>query len=136
MANEYTKQAQDFLKNCGAKMTISFKEYGPHFDDDKESRNIYQVRINRNSHSMSFKFGDSIASTNNGGRPTAYDVLACLQKYDIGGDVWDFSREFGYDISDRESYKKVERIYKAVKREYTGVLRLFGDVLDELREIQ
>lgn len=136
MMSEYTKQAKEFLKKTGAKMTISYKDYAPYFEGEKEYRNIYRVRIDRNGKSWSFNFGDSIASTNNGDRPTAYDVLACITKYEPAADVWDFAEEYGYNIDSRQEYNKVNRIYKAVCREYKNAVRMFGDVLDDLAEIQ
>jgi hypothetical protein len=92
--------------------------------------NIYRVRIDRNGKSFSFNFTDSANNYNKGIRPTVYDVLACLQKYEVGT-FEDFCSEFGYDMWKKESHK----IYKAVKREYDSVERLFGDCLEELAEI-
>lgn len=61
--------------------------------------------------------------------PTAYDVLACLQKYPI--DTFeDFCSEFGYD----EDSRAAEKTYKAVKTEYENLSRLFSD--EELEEMQ
>ncbi len=51
------------------------------------------------------------------------------------GDVWDFAKEFGYEIHDRQTFDRVNRTFKAVKREWRGVNRLFGDILDEFCEI-
>ena len=66
-----------------------------------------------------------------GTAPTAYDVLACLTKYDPGT-FEDFCGEFGYDTDSRKAYKT----YKAVKREWKNVAILFTDEqLDMLREI-
>lgn len=63
--------------------------------------------------------------------PTVYSVLACLQKYDVGG-FEDFCSEFGYDADSRQA----EKTYKAVKEEYTQLCTLFTDSeLEELQEI-
>lgn len=137
MMNEYERQAKDFLKKTGAKITISYKDYAPYFEGEKEYRNIYRIRIDRNGKSWSFNFGDSIASTNNGDRPTAYDVLACITKYEpLEADVWDFAKEYGYFIDSKEEYKRVSKIFNAEQKEYKNVCRIFGDVLAELQEIQ
>lgn len=61
--------------------------------------------------------------------PTAYDVLAAVQKYDIGT-FEDFCSEFGYDTDS----KKAEKTYNAVKEEYLNIARLFTE--DELTEMQ
>jgi hypothetical protein len=63
--------------------------------------------------------------------PTAYSVLACVQKYHHPT-FGDFCAEFGYDTDSR----KAEKTYQAVKDEYINILTLFHDVMDELREIQ
>ena len=134
--NEYEKQANEFLTKHNAKLKIDFLTFGKYFDDDKKSRNIYRFTIKSNGQQYSAKFGDSIANTENGKEPTAYDILACLTKYEPSGDVWDFASEYGYTIDSKEAYNKVKKIFNAVKREYSGVERLFCDCLDELREIE
>lgn len=132
--NEYITNAKNFLKSCNAKMSISFKRYGRHFADDKDFRNIYNIRIDRNGKTFKFTFGDSVYNTNNGKRPTVYDVLACLQKYEVGS-LDDFINDFGYEVNNKEDLKRVNKLYKAVSREYEKVNRIFGDVMNELQEI-
>ena len=142
---DYEMQGKIFLRKHNAKMTISHvseKEYvyGRPTTEWKKSTMtggwLYRVRIDRNGKSWSFRFSDSVYNREHNGRPTPYDVLACIEKYGVYGDVWDFAREFGYEINDRESYKKTERTFKAVEKEYVNVMRMFGDCIDELREIQ
>lgn len=143
--SEYTKQAEDFCKKYGVKMTISHvteKGYVYRRLTTEWKRStmtngwLYRVRIDRNGKSWSFNFSDSIHNYLNNKRPTKYDVLACIEKYEpYYQDVWDFAREFGYDINSRETYQKTERIYKAVKKEYSNVVRMFDDCLEELQEI-
>ena len=132
--NEYIANAKNFLKSCNAKMSITFKRYGKHFEDDKDFRNIYTVRIDRDGKSFSFQFGDSVMNTLNHKRPTCYDVLACLQKYDVGT-FEDFISEFCYTIDSYEDNKRINKLYRAVVREYDKVTRIFGDVMNELQEI-
>lgn len=63
--------------------------------------------------------------------PSAYDVLACLQKYDPGT-FEDFCSNCGYD----EDSRAAERIYFAVQKEYTQLARLFTpEQMEELAEI-
>lgn len=63
--------------------------------------------------------------------PSAYDVLACMTKYDPGT-FEDFCCEFGYD----EDSRTAERIYFAVQKEYTQLARLFtAEQMKELQEI-
>lgn len=133
--NEYTRQAVDFLRKHGAKMTISFKgvdetgfnKYGMNF--------LYRVRIDRDHKTFSFDFHDSVYNCQHNMRPTTYDVLACLEKYEVPEDVWDFASLYGYEIDSKEEWKRVSKIHKAVEKEYSNVMRLFGDCLEELQDI-
>jgi hypothetical protein len=134
--SEYTRQANEFCKRNGATMKIMYSHFGQHFDNDTTGRDIYKIRIDRAGRSMTFSFGNSVHNTERNIRPTKYDVLVCLTKYEPSVDVWDFAAEYGYEIHDRATYKAVERIYKAVRREYAAVCRVFGDVIGELAEIQ
>ena len=63
--------------------------------------------------------------------PTLYDVLACLQKYEVGT-FEDFCSEFGYGTDSRNAKKT----YKAVVKEYDKMCSLFSnDELEVLTEI-
>ena len=64
-------------------------------------------------------------------KPTVYDVLACMTKYDPGT-FEDFCADFGYD----EDSRTAERIYFAVQKEYSQLSRLFTvEQMEELQEI-
>lgn len=171
--NTYEKQATDFLEKTGTTMSVEFKENGKHFEDDKDNRDIYNVKFKRGNRSFTIQFGQSLVNstkivdtktgnefTTNGGRlkgnlkiedmnkyrrvlgrelkevkgtpPAAYDVLACLQKYDVGS-FEDFCSEFGYDTDSRKSLKT----YKAVVKEYDNVCKIWNDTeIEDLQEIQ
>lgn len=63
--------------------------------------------------------------------PNAYDILACLTKYDPGT-FKNFCCEFGYN----EDSRTAEKIYFAVQEEYTQLTRLFtAEQMEELQEI-
>jgi len=151
--NEYEKQANDFLEKNGVTFKAELLGYFPHFDDDKESRDVYQITLTRGDKVYSFRFGQSIACSATKEKqdklkseyynikdrykiresikaPTAYDVLTAVQKYDVGT-FSDFCSEFGYDSDSR----KAEKIYFAVQEEYGNINRLFSDVLEELQDI-
>jgi hypothetical protein len=118
-----------FANKIGLKMTILDCSYGFHFADDTNKRYIFRIKLQRGRKSFTFNFGQSVFSGNT--EPSLYDVVSCLQKYDVGS-FEDFCNEFGYDTDSR----KAEKIYKAVCKEYQAVERLFGDVMEELNEIQ
>ena len=125
--SEYIEQAEKFLADHNANCHIEFKEYGLKWD---MYRNIYEVTIERDGKSYTFDFNDSVFHTQNGYEPNVYDVLSCLQKYEVG-EYWDFCSEFGYENSE-ESWN----VYNAVKDEYENVVNLFGDCMEEFQEIQ
>lgn len=131
--SSYEQQAIDFLNATGTAMKVKFLAYGFHFDDDKQSRDIFQITLVNKLHRFIFKFGQSINdSTGNGDNlPTAYDILSCLTKYDPC-DFENFCSEFGYDIDSRKAFKT----YKGVRREWKNIERLFTPKqIEQLQEI-
>lgn len=63
--------------------------------------------------------------------PLAYDVLACLTKYDPGTFA-DFCGDYGYDVDSI----KAQKTYFAVQEEWDGVRELFTSAqLEQLQEI-
>jgi hypothetical protein len=128
-STDYKQQAIDFLKQTGATLKVEYIGHDFYFPADKERRDIYRFQISRNGRRYTAKFGQSIANVDK--KPTAYDILACLTKYDPGT-FENFCGDFGYD----EDSRTAERIYKSVVREWKGVDRLFSDVMEQLAEIQ
>jgi hypothetical protein len=64
--------------------------------------------------------------------PTAYDVLSCLQKYDVGT-FEDFCSEFGYDTDSRRAFNT----YQNVLEEYKNICMLWNEKeIAKLQEIQ
>lgn len=159
--SKYDLQAEQFLKETETSFKAEYVEHGLYFDNDKETRDIYKITLTRKDKKpFIFRFGQSIVNsgtiTDNkvysdsflrDGRmittkksdykqkrtaPSAYDVLACLTKYDVGS-LEDFCSEFGYDSDSRTA----EKIYLAVVREYNEVKRLWSETeIEKLAEIQ
>ena len=68
--------------------------------------------------------------------PTAYDILACLQKYDVGT-MNDFFHEFGYEVHSADDMFCFMNTYNAVVKEYHDLCRIFTkEQMEMLREIQ
>jgi len=99
--------------------------------------NIHRNAKPFNDHNLAKKemymgSGMSIISNKNYEIPSAYSILSCLQKYDVGS-LKDFCWEFGYD----EDSKKAEKLYNAVCDEYKNMQALFSEEeLEVLHEIQ
>jgi len=132
--NDYNKQASELLKSINVKFVSKFIKYDYHFADDKERRDIYKCTFKRGKNSFSLMFGQSInESTGEGGNaPESYDVLLCIQKYDVGSFI-NFCNEFGYN----EDSRKAEKIYKAVCKEFEKVSKFFtNEEIEQLQEIQ
>ena len=68
--------------------------------------------------------------------PTPYDILACLQKYEVGT-MNDFFHEFGYEIHSADDIFCFLNTYNAVVKEYRDLCRIFTEEqMEMLREIQ
>jgi len=132
MKSDYLKQANDFLSKTDTELKCSFLKNDFHFAGDKERRDIYKITLKRGDRKFSFNFGQSIFNSRSRTAPNAYDVLACLTKYDPF-DFECFCGDFGYDTDSRSAKK----IYKAVQKEWAMVQALWNDnEIDKLSEIQ
>lgn len=68
--------------------------------------------------------------------PTPYDVLACLEKYEVGT-MNDFFHEFGYEVHSADDMFSFMNTYNAVVKEYNDLRRIFTEEqMEMLREIQ
>lgn len=135
--NEYVRQAKNFLESCNATMTITYLGKGVNAAwNENFYRNTYRATIKTPYGTMWVKFWDSLANMSNNKQPTKYDILACLQKYDVGS-FEDFISEFGYEIYEPADRCRVKRIYEAVVHEYESVRRCFTEEqIEQMREIQ
>jgi hypothetical protein len=131
--SEYVYQANAFAKKYGIKLVNHGSTFGKYFMDDSQSRFIFDLELIRGNESYRFKFGQSISS--GAEVPTMYDVLSCVTKSDPGT-FEDFYSEFGYDALPLSSYPKVKEIYDNVVLEWKAADIMFGDIMDELWEIQ
>ncbi len=133
----YEKQGSNFLKKHDVKMIVKFLKRNVYFQDDEKTRDIFKITFKREGKQFSITFGQSIAeSTGTGERPpSAYDILACIQKYDP--DTFEnFCSDFGYNDQPLSNYPKVKKIYNAVCKQWKQVSRFFTDnEIEELREI-
>lgn len=137
--SEYQQQALDFLKESETTIRISGMGvvHGFPFDDrDHSPHKAYNVVLKRGQKFYNFPFYDSTFNYCHNKRPTAYDVLACLQSYPVEEDMWDFVNEFGYEIHSKDDYERVSNIHHECLAQYKALLDLFGEeLLEKLAEI-
>lgn len=124
----YQANAWRFAKKHNIHISIDGYYWGEMWDDG-QYRCIFRLTMSRFGQNYSFEFGQSIA--NGSKEPTMYDVLTCLTKYDPGT-FENFCSDYGYDTDSRKAYST----YQAVCDEWVAVERLFGDIIEELQEIQ
>ncbi len=131
--SKYTQMADTFLANAHAKIDIRLVGRAVNTDwDERDLRNLYDVTIITPRGSMPLRFWDSLYNTKQGiATPSAYDVLACLTKYDCGS-FDTFCAEFGYN----DDSLRAMRTYLACCDEYRNLCRIFtAEQMKELREI-
>ena len=69
-------------------------------------------------------------------KPTEYDILSCLEKYDVGS-MDDFISEFGYEVKCVEDMTNIITTYNNVVKEYHDICRCFTqEQIEAMREIQ
>ena len=135
--DEYVKQAKDFLESCNATMEITQIgcEQNKNWNDNG-LHNTYRATIKTPMGSMWVKFWDSVYNTERGIEPNEYDILTCLEKYDVGT-IDDFVQEFGYEVNEWADVKRIQNIYNAVKRQYKSLCRCFTpEQIEAMQEIQ
>lgn len=130
---------EKFLERIGAKVTFNYvgKEVPKFWEDEpkyKSLHNTYDVTISRDGKEHTFRFYDSIYNTKKGAKPTSYDVISCLTKYDVGS-FEDTCLMCGFQYDSMEERERYYNIYKAIKEEQENMTDLFGDVLSELCDI-
>ncbi len=124
----YNEGAQLIADTLNLKMEIKGMEFKDHWKEGI-GRYVFKICLKRDGKQYTFNFGQSIAAGSQ--EPAMYDVLTCLQKYDVE-DFDYFCDSFGFDNDSRKAYKT----YKAVVKEFEAMQRLFNaDELDLLSVI-
>lgn len=161
--SDYSEQGDKFLQATNTKMTVHLIGHDYYFDEDKDTRDIYRVTLDRDGEIMQFRFGQSL---NDSGysldTPIAYkdkrsggiyahkgfrQNVTLIRKrkapnaYDIltcltkydPCSFHDFCGDYGYDTDSI----KATKIYEAVCKEYRDLRRLFSvNELEVMAEIQ
>lgn len=141
--SEYEMHAREFLNKCPAELEIYYAGTSVnHLWNEKQSRDMYSFILKTQRGSMNGIFWDSIHNTRERltkrGKPkipSAYSILACLEKYDVGS-MDDFMHEFGYVIKNVKDMTNFITTYNSVVKEYNDLCRIFTpEQMEMLREI-
>lgn len=130
--NEYNEQAKKWLDDNSVKLKIELAPVQqPAPWSDRQSGYKYNVTMTSSRGAYHFPFWDSIANREEHKRPTAYDVLACLNVWE--GSIDDFIAEFGYDD---QPISKVLQTYNAVVDQSLQLKQILpAKALKQLQEI-
>lgn len=132
--NEYDKQAKDFLKRFGIKISKTYigdRKGFPNQPDGTLIHKEWSVRIfheDNPTEYMQFPFY---------GIYHDYDILACLSSEMYCPEtIEDFIDEYGYEIKRGGDLKRVMTIYEGLKKQSDDLHRIFNEEeLEALSEI-
>lgn len=125
-----------YLNRAGTTKTVSFDYWNSYADEEFNFARSHGYDLPFSYLTKLFGQADAgnlrvIQNKHKARTVSAYDLLACIQKYDPGT-FENFCGDFGYDTDSR----KAESTYHAVQKEYQKVSRFFTDAeLVELQEI-
>lgn len=140
--SEYTEQAEKFLTDTGTTFTIEYQFTGPYFQGDKDKRDVYRFMLKNAKGEYSSTFGDSIRNTEDRvkyakgyKKPSAYEILACLEKYEP--DTFDnWLLDTGYSGQPVSEYPNVLKMWTSCMEQYRGLRKIFTEEqMEQLREI-
>jgi len=136
------RQWKEKKKRCFYDVTIATPRGSMNFEfwDSIHNTEIQQITLEqwaRKHHLDVYDYFDKahaqkqLKAAKKEAKPTAYNVLACLTKYDPGT-FEEFCSDFGYS----EDSRTAEQIYFAVVKEYKQLSRIFtAEQMEALQEI-
>lgn len=110
----YEEKIKEILKSEGISVDIIFVTNSYPKWDKNILHNQYKVVLKRGNKQMQYDFWDSLYNTEKGLKPSKYDVMSCLEWYEIY-DFEDFCMNFGCDtdsIKAFETYKECQKQQK------------------------
>lgn len=137
---KYQEQAKKFLRDTNTEFTIEYQCTRPYFSGDKKKRAVYRFCLKNPKGEYCSTFGESLANSKKRGtrqfkKPSAYDILACLEK-SPPGTFENFLSDMGYNDQPLSEYPNVLKVWKACVEQYRGISQLFTDEeMEALREI-
>jgi hypothetical protein len=137
--NEYEQQAKDFLDSTGTKMVIRKTGTVRGFPFEKNGTDLhdrYSVTLVRGDKKCRFPFYGSVFDYLHNKRPTPYDILACLQSYEVPDDMWEFAEEYGFKIRCKEDYERVKKCWRGCRQQYRDLCEMYEpELMEKLTDI-
>ena len=131
--SEYQKHAEAVLKYMGVSFHAEFDRHGYMFPDDErrgEMRDIFTCYLKRdhNDKVFSTRFGQSINDTtgDGGNPPNAYDLLACLEKYDPE-EYEDWCFNFGFEFKSADDMRENRKTWERCVVQYKDLDAMFTE---------
>lgn len=123
----YNKEMRKILLNAGIDVNIIYITKSYNNWDKENLHNQYKIILKRGNKQMQYDFWDSLNNTESNEKPTIYDVIACLEWYEIF-DFEDFCLDYGYDIDNISAFN----IYKEYKKQQKQLFEIIPE--EEIRE--
>ncbi len=129
--SEYDLQAEKFLTKTNSQLEIKRSHYQKKpiwYKEGQEFGYCYDVKLSNSKGEFIFNFWDSVANKEKELhqaffrtiKPSAYDVLACLQGYEPESGYYEFCEVYGYEPS-----RMAEKTFQAVQNEWSELSKLY-----------
>lgn len=111
---DYEKIMNEILKENNITIDINYVSKSlVDWNTERNLHNYYIVTLERNDKKMQYDFYASVKNTRENKKPTNYDVMACLEWYELGT-FQDFCFNFGYN---EDSIKALNTYLKCQKQQ-------------------
>lgn len=119
----YEQQAIDFLAASNTTFTATFKEYGKYFNDDSDSRNVFNCVLENSKHRFAFTFGASIHDSSTEIERRQDEVKDIIDVYaGISFTEYEFSVGISFTITKANDfslpYEEVEMLADSMQKQY------------------
>ena len=128
------------IKTPKGSMTVHFYDSAYNTEIRLMNTNKYYEKLTHQNYDFApvlqqFKYQKELKAKQQEAVPTKYDILACLQKYEVGS-MDDFMQEFGYEIKCTKDMTNFINTYNIVIEEYNNLCRIFTpEQMEMLREV-
>lgn len=129
---EYNKKMKKILENAGIDVRIIYITKSFTNWDKKELHNQYKIILKRGNRQIQFDYWSSLYDTKENKKPSIYDVIACLEWYEIY-DFEDFCLSFGYDTDSIKAFN----IYTDCQKQQKELFALIPEenIREQIKEI-